>query len=301
VEYGITRHVMSFNGFVELSKEEYDTVMSARKTLFEVLFLEQKLDLLLENYLEYEMELLNSAARYMLYRDLSYSSMQDEIYLVARRIVNLLTTCKLYLDQSMHHLNVIFGKSSAQSEAISSELSSQYDAHKSYRLMEALRNYVQHRGLPVHSLSFFSGLEDDQPGGKLVYSIIPFIQVKKLQDDPKFKQSIKDELGKTDEQIDLRPLIRKYVECLCQVHSSIRELLDDDLKKWEETIHGVISKFRREYPDDHSLIGLALTTKSKRGEGSDIEYISEDFIKRINQLRKKNKLFDRLSHRIVTS
>jgi len=137
VRFGITKHALGFVGFVEMSREEFDAAKAAREMSFEILYLEEKFDLLIGNYLDYESTLLSAAARHMIYKEFDFSSFQDEIYLVARRIVNLLTTCRLYVDQTTHHLKQIYGTNSTQLLAFNAELSSQYDSSMGFRAMEA--------------------------------------------------------------------------------------------------------------------------------------------------------------------
>jgi len=63
----------------------------------------------------------------------------------------------------------------------------------------------------VHSITFSAAVEDDQLGGKIIHSIIPFIKFEKLEDDPKFKKSVINELRIAyegiNQGIDLRPHI----------------------------------------------------------------------------------------------
>ena len=101
---------LGFRDIVEIDETEYTRIKAARENLFEALFLEEKIDLVMENYFEYETELLSLASRLMIFNDDDYFSMSRERNLISRRIVNLLTAGRIYLDQSIQHINNIYGK-----------------------------------------------------------------------------------------------------------------------------------------------------------------------------------------------
>jgi hypothetical protein len=77
---------------VEISSKDFDLLKMARTHLFEALSIEEKLNLVLENYAEFEQELFNCSVNNMLFRADDWSSGIDEIHVVNRRIINLLTT-----------------------------------------------------------------------------------------------------------------------------------------------------------------------------------------------------------------
>lgn len=124
--------------------------------------------------------------------------------------------------------------------------------------------------------------------------------MKRLEDDQKFKQSIIEELKSIGEEIDLKPLVREYIECLCRVHTKVRELIEDDSMEWERTTKGVIDRFKTANPDETSLAGLALIAQSDEGEPTNIVHIFEDFLERISQLKQKNREYNRLANRLVS-
>jgi len=95
---------MGFSGFVEIDEIGYLSANIARQNLLEILFLEEKLDLVMENFYEYETELLSIASRMMIFGHDDHISMSRERYLVSRRIVNLLTAGRMYIDQSVQHV-----------------------------------------------------------------------------------------------------------------------------------------------------------------------------------------------------
>src|SRR5215216_6614682 len=136
MRYGISKRVMDFRGFIEIDEAEFLLIKSTRQNLFEMLFLEEQLDLVLENFYEYETELLAIASRIMIFSNDDQLSMSRERNLIGRRIVNLLTAGRMYIDQSVQHVERMYGANSSTLSVIQIEFNLQYDKSLGYRAME---------------------------------------------------------------------------------------------------------------------------------------------------------------------
>ena len=190
MKFGITRLVIGFSGFIEIDKAEYERIKVARTNLLELLLLEETFDVLIENFQEYEAELLSIASRDLVFSFHDDNSISRERIIVARRIVNLLSACKMYLDQSIHHLTTMYGENSEKVEVVRNKTNNYYDNNFGYRVLESLRNYAQHRGFPIHSIMLLGEWLDieDEDKSRLHHSVIPRISVQVLESDGKFKQ-----------------------------------------------------------------------------------------------------------------
>ena len=62
MEYGLKRLVLGSKAFVPISGNEYCAISEAQAGLFEAVFVEEKIDLVVENYLELETSFLDSTA-----------------------------------------------------------------------------------------------------------------------------------------------------------------------------------------------------------------------------------------------
>ena len=107
-DYKLTTWNDQTTHYVPLSAAEFQGVRVAKANLLEALFIEEQMDIVIENYLELENEILASSVRRMVPPDSSYLSAQSQRNLFSRRIVNLLTACKGYLDQTRHHISNIW-------------------------------------------------------------------------------------------------------------------------------------------------------------------------------------------------
>ena len=170
---------------------------------------EQKFDLVFENYADYERELLDLSLHQALRRDLDWPGSQNDIAAVSRRLANLLSAARLYLDQINHDLRATFGPTSDVPRIVKAKTAEQYDARFGYRLMYSLRNAVQHRSMPVHALSYSS----ESVGQGLQFRAIPSIDVVRLK-DAKLKPAVFAELESRGETVELTPLVRSTLRAL---------------------------------------------------------------------------------------
>jgi hypothetical protein len=187
---------------------------------------EEKLNLLFENFVEWEGALLTLAQRFSIWPSPNHDDAMDSRLLLDRRLVNLLTACKLYLDQSDHTLSSLFGSGSKQADSINLKRNSFYDAYFGYRFMETIRNHIQHRALPVSEIQFHMSAVDPPNTDRIELFVIPSVFVEDLKQDPKIKRKIIEELEKGPPAVDLRGPAREYVARIADLHDDMRVLID---------------------------------------------------------------------------
>src|SRR5688572_4740373 len=125
--YGLTRLVLIRSPFVELTKDEYRTGLHAKHCVWQSLQIEEKFDLVLSNYEEFEQDILQVALRASMYFQHDWSAGVDTFQRTNRRIVNLLSGCRLYLDQIGHNLSLMYGEDSSAAQSVRAACSREYD------------------------------------------------------------------------------------------------------------------------------------------------------------------------------
>ncbi|BCG48840.1 hypothetical protein GEOBRER4_n3734 [Citrifermentans bremense] len=301
MEYGITKLVLGPMPFVNITEEEYCAIKNAKKYLFEAYYLEQKVDVVMEDFLEYEMTLLSTATKHMIFHDLNYPRMQNEVNVINRRIINLLSACRMYLDHYCHHLNNIYGERSQKVKEVQCQVKHEYDISLSYRVLEALRNYVQHRGFPVQSVTYNSKREEEaQDKWQIVFGVTPYLKVKELAEDKKFKRSVIQELESLGEKFDIKPMIRDYITSIGKIHTKAREVLKDDVLTWENTISKCVSRFKDATKSD-DIVGLGIAMRDGEGLYPEMFQIFTDFIDHRQELEQKNSFIGSLTRFYVAS
>ena len=167
---------------------------------------------------------------------------------VNRHLNNLLSSAKLYIDQTAHALSEEFGRGSDIYQRYRASTSGEYDASLAYRALEAMRGYVQHRGLPTHSISFASRRDETDSNRIRNRHLVTFGLVpESVREDGGFKSSVLGELEEAvdkEGRIELMPLIRDYVSGIARVHKSVRMSVSAELDKADNF---VASLFERVY------------------------------------------------------
>lgn len=282
------------NPEIELSQEEYKNIQLAKACLSELFSFEEKYELLLSNYLELEQECLLISSESMINRNHGYKDFFDIQSLINKRVVNLLTTSRLYLDQVQQHVK--FCNKNIEVKAL---FSAEYDNSFEYRFMEALRNYVQHRGLAIHSSSLNSrwiGSEDDK---EMEFNTFVFTSKTEVSKDKAFKKTVAQEMP---EKVNILNSARCYVESLSKVHCELREKLNDLANDNRKIISDLIDKY--ESINDSKSLGLCIVQMEYNGECEKaIEqiYITLEWENIRLGLIKKNQSLINLKKRFVSN
>ena len=288
MKYGITRLGVGCGQFIELTPEEYEAAKTAKTSLLAALGVEDKLDILLENYAEYELELHQITTRQYLFPALAldWSGFQQNMQTVNRRLANLLSACRLYLDQVRHDICEVYGKLSKQHCELRDSISNEYDSNLGYRVMDALRNHAQHRTLPVQYLKYNQSLDKRQDIVLVKHICIPGLSVTRLEEQGGFKASVLEELKDGEDSFDIKPFVRDYVSSIRRVHVALRKRMAGDVSGWDDEMQRVQDRFRHSFGDQ--LLALAVVSKDDRGTITESCQVFEDFIKRRRALEKKN-------------
>ena len=292
--------VLGSLAFVPVAESEYRAILEARSGLFECLYLEEKFDLVIENYLELETWLLESTARHMVFGGQDYRWFQVERGLCNRRLANLLSTGRSYVDQAKYHVKRIFPSGSDQFEIIVAKFSEQYDTRLGYRSMEALRNFVQHRGFAADSLVYEMKRVQGTDGAGLRFAANPYLSPPGLRASGGFKEGVLSELEAIGEQVDLKGLVRDYVEGLWTVHDVIRERIKSLVQQWETLVCEAIDLFKSMHPEE-GAIGLSVVARKSEGIYPESAALFMDFIEYRKILERKNGNLVNLANRYVSS
>jgi hypothetical protein len=221
----------------EITAEEYSEAKFAKQGLLLLLSAEEKFDMLMQNYVEYECELLGLAQAQMAWRGVRWDSMSDERTLLNRRLANLLTVARLYRDQTERDIKHICDETSDTSYQFQQELRTQYDALLGFRVMEAVRNALQHRFLPITGLSYPGGWESRSSGDVLVHRARAWLVLEHVRADGGFKGSVLQELeSKHEDKFDVTLFVREYVQGLSCAHRALRALTDAAADRWKGVI-----------------------------------------------------------------
>lgn len=288
------------NRIVEIPKSRHDATVEAKAALLECLFIEEKFDLVIENYLELERTLLDSALGYLAAPLLTNQRADTDRALFNRRLVNLLSSAGTYADQVRDgHVPRVLPEAGAA--AITAAFSKEYDDRLGYRAMGALRNHALHFDAPVHLVTYPSRRVERQSGDVLAYNVNPCLQPEDLRRNPKFKRCVLKELEALGQSVDLKPLVRQYVEGLWTVHAQIRELIAPLILQWEAILVLAKSTFLAGGNDERSAFFLAAVSLREDDTYDTSVGLPTQFNEYRRFLEAKNARLDDLALRYVTN
>lgn len=302
MSYYLWKAVLGRTPKIETTKDEHDTIIAAWCAVSVVANIEEEWDCLVQNYIDLEMELLRSAMHSMVLNHDSYHEFQQIRLGFSRRLSNLLQSCRSYLDHTPHYLNKL--ESHAFADPFKKLTNTAYDGHFGYRFMEALRNYAQHRGLPLHGASFDARwmenlAESDDDKGLLRHVVLASINLARIKGDKKFSAKLLAELDGDLEHLDVATLTREYIEALGGVHDGLRKLLNGALAEWKSTVRDAIARYAE--INGGNAIGLSVAEFNENGTVKSHINIFDDLLLRLEWLTRRNGSLINLRRRYVTN
>jgi hypothetical protein len=311
--YKLTRAVLGRQPSIDLTNEQFDKIVNAKCRVVAYLALEDLFDLMLGNYEEFERELLEITLNRATYlgAELRWSDAIDTTQLIARRIGNLLTATHGYCEQVPHLISSIYGKPSSQFDAVGGYFRHEHSTVLGYRACAEMRRFVQHRGSVVHGFTSGGRCVVRSNGDSVsVYTLEPKVNVRRLQEDVKFKPSVIKELealssdrNSSDEPVvDLRPLVREYLSALGRVHLKIRDLVAADVGTHDAVIEDAVKSFLK-LPGVDRPTALAAMQVNEEGllEGRRPIYVMTEPIERRKSLARRNANPINFERRVITS
>lgn len=303
--YKIKVHALGKHGSVEITEEQFVEIRETQQLIRFGLAVEEKLDLLAENYADLERELIDMAVQHSIFSGSIFELLNESRHRTNRRLINLLTSVRLYNDQTAHALSTIYGKKSNKLKQFRIFANEEYDSNLSYRALEAIRNHAQHASLPITAITFpMSVVERDseisKPGAptKIRYRVTPYIGTETLEENIDFKKSVLEELkaiANKKGDIELVPHVRQYISCIGRIHKRLRELCKSDLDAAEKKL----IKYREMAAEISE--GVAAIQYTKANIYTDHVYLTDRPLKRWQKFKEKNTNLDRVAYNFVTS
>jgi hypothetical protein len=296
---------LSSVGYIPLTlgRDEHEKLVRARELIRMGVTFEQRLDLLLENYASLERYTLDLALRNAIFSGDSPTRLNEGRHNINRHLNNLLSSAKLYIDQTAHALSEVYGRTSSQYHGFIESTNEEYEKTLAYRTMEALRGYVQHRGLPTHSISFSSRRDESSSDRTarnrhvVTFGLVP----ESIRQDGGFKPRVLHELESIVDkkgQIELMPLIREYASGIARIHKSTRMSISAELDVADKFMAGL---FEQVYSvTGHSCISARIWENTAEGV-KPCGLVSSEWTQERKFYINKNKYAEYLNGQYVSS
>jgi hypothetical protein len=275
---------VAISAFIEAA--EYEAVRKSQDICCLVLLFEERFQLALDNFHEWETELLEQAQSALLWNTNDFSTAMQQRLKLDRRFVNLLSSLRLYLDQSDHNISQICGKESRELKEIKEFKNSLYDNHFGFRLLEALRNHVQHSSLPLNTISYGSRRVESKDGFYVQFSVAPKISWEELSENEKFTKRVLEELKDKTDYFDLRLAAREYIDCLTLLHAQIRGTLREHFSNSRAIYEMAIERHSK--IGGHKVKHIRMDALEDDGRSLGRVELVDEFLKLHDALRAKN-------------
>ena len=243
VEYAVGHYVEDTRERLRISKDDYLWALASTVNLTEALLIQERFDIVIGNFEEFESEILSLALQHSIYAETAPMDFARQRRTLTRRILNLLAACRFYRDQLDHGFSQLFGKKSVIADEIATRRSQHYDSSFSYRLMEELRNAFQHSIVPVRSISASHKRTSWDKDGQIACTVTPQIDREVLQQDRTINRKIGSELAGLPKMIDVKPHIKEYISLLADINMNVRERLEPHVQRWEAAVLDLVERY----------------------------------------------------------
>ena len=242
---------------IEIDEDRYELLANARRTLVDAGAFEQRYELLLGNFMAFEMFCAEVSLRGTFEFEFRYEKWAETISEANRHAINFLTTARLFADhvvRDFKHLALPepFAKSAKRL------LSEAYDATLAYQFVWELRNHVQHRAVAVHGIKGRSR-GASWPEGTMIYCQKKLI----LEGRSKFKKRVLDQL---EEHIDILAMFRTYIASINHIQRTLRKIISQACVDSREVINLAMKDYASAQEEDETVKGRVIGLTAVKGE-----------------------------------
>jgi len=213
----------------EIEKGRYENLcLNNQIVLFHLLF-EDQYQICKYNFMEYWQTIFKVSEAIRLDCTHDRKNMTLPSLEINQRILNILTSIKSYEEHIKYKVSKLWGNSSEQIKKYEEIDSSLYDEFFSYRFLKRLRNYVQHRDLPVKCVRYpimSVGFEPRQ----IAFTVTPVMYKKYLLEFDSWSE-VKKDIEDQDNEIDSNLIIEEAFRVFTTLHSKYRNYLSEMLKQ----------------------------------------------------------------------
>lgn len=274
---------------LDINEEELEAIKYANSIVSNILSVEQKYEIMILNYEEFEKTLLLMSLKETL-RNTDYDNSDEFLMIICKSVANIILSIKIYVEQLKNrHLKKMIITSDLSS-SIQSLLKSEITTSTEYRFIHKMRDYILHYDLPLNSVVVDSEFANSKTTRerRLGKVVIPYLHQEILLKDKKLKKEVLTSLSDSKGKIDLRIPIRKIISRISSFHIRLRVITDDALKRSESIITNTLNKYNAHYKTEISFGKAIRESHSSSTEEfyfalSDFERIKRFYIRNTEQ------------------
>jgi len=218
-----------FETSVEIEKERYEALCKHNQIILFQLLFEEQYQICKFNFMEYWQTIFRVSETLRLDSSFDRKSMIMPSLEINQRILNILTSIKSYEEHIKYKVSKLWGDSSEQIKKYEEIDSSLYDKFFSYRFLKRLRNYVQHRDLPVKCVSYTVTSVSFEPR-QIAFTVTPIMYKRYLLEFDSWS-TVKEDIEKQGDKIDVNLIIEEAFRVFTSLHAQFRNYLSIILER----------------------------------------------------------------------
>lgn len=216
---------IGFNLDKELSKSEFDLFIQSILVINTFISDSQLFNIVLWNYKDF-FQTINNYLFTIDKKDASFINEYPVDINLNRLFLNLLSSVRSYLDFMDRKLKNKFGINNEVYILFDQDRTKEFETKFSYRFLEDLRHYAQHKGFPIGSIQFGKRLSNEIPNKQEIYLNLFFMR-DALLNNFVWKKQLRQEIEAMPTKIQVIPQIESYIESIKIIHeNSMNRLLD---------------------------------------------------------------------------
>lgn len=305
--YALRCLVLGSRTSVDISADRFAAIDQAMQGLGLLTSIEEKFDILFENFIELETDVARMTIRDMYQSKGTYSDFHGIRVHLSRRVVNLLTSGRLYIDQTSGDLQR--AKRLDLHVPVRNLLDEKKQESVEFRFVEALRNIVQHRSLPIDGLTLGGKWvgEDGKPSKSaegMLYNrhwLDFYLKPETMTSDRKIDESLVTEVRAMGDKISMLPVLRRYMDGIGNLHETIRALTDEKRIEWSTLIGECLTTFAAAGQSDKRPLGLHALRLGKDGQSAQKVAVFDEIKDNLEHYRSRNRSLSNVSTRFMST
>ena len=244
---------------IGITEKEFHELKQAKDVIKSFFSLTENYRVVVESYKAVEKAKHDAELDHILYSRFGYNDFSDVRVALHSPIVGYLASILYFRDSTNKILLKIL--SPTQMESFNKFRSNVYDSTSEFRFIEALRNYVQHRELPIHTVTYHNYVEDKDniETSDRVFSLSLRATRQTLQEDKKFKKAALEGMPAV---IDIIYCIRFHMEGIWKLYDYLARFHFGEADNAKATVLSAIRRFEANGGNSLGLHAIAQETEN---------------------------------------
>ena len=256
-KYHLTVLAIGQHPEIEINKEYFYELKSAKQTLRKALACEEKYETAIYSYLDLEKECAGIAIQEMISPGSRQNDFFDLRLSVNIKIANLLSLTRLYTNSLPKDISACLQDKGESKDMIEKNKTEEYQNNFHYRFVHELRNHIQHKDLPIHSITTGEKLTKN----KQIECFSDFFVSKTSLSEEGFNIEIFNQM---QESVNLILAIRHYIEAVSKIHIQARGLIETKVTEARRCIESAVSQYKEAGVENNSVTNLYAINRNEQ-------------------------------------